>query len=176
MEEEQLLTLPEHSRLTKIRGVTGNPLTSPKELKHLAWLASQIPYGGSIVELGSYVGQSIITMALAARQSGNNIARVFAVDYWTSGKGKTRLVNTTDPDSRMLRARNRFVQGFNAQAAVTEDQIVVAAEVSNAASDSTQFQPLVTTAYGNLADVDTDTMEVVVADAGYGGSAKRFDP
>lgn len=29
----------------------------------------------------------------------------------TSDKGKTRQVNTTDPDSRMLRARNRFVQG-----------------------------------------------------------------
>ena len=85
----------------------------------------------------------------------------------TSGKGKARQVNTTDPESRMLRARNRFVQGYNAQAAVTEDHIVVAAEVCNAANDSTQFQPMVAATYRNLADVDTDPMEAVVADAGY---------
>jgi transposase len=85
----------------------------------------------------------------------------------TSDKGKTRQVNTTDPDSRMLRARNRFVQGYNAQAAVSEDHIVVAAEVCNAANDSTQFQPMVAATCGNLADVDADPVEVFVADAGY---------
>ncbi len=85
----------------------------------------------------------------------------------TGGKGRTRQVNTTDPDSRMLRARNRFVQGYNAQAAVSEDHIVVAAEVCNAANDSTQFQPTVTATYRNLADVEADPIEAVVADAGY---------
>ena len=35
--------------------------------------------------------------------------------------GKERLANSTDPDSRMLRARNRFLQGYNAQAAVSTD-------------------------------------------------------
>ncbi len=85
----------------------------------------------------------------------------------TSGKAKTRQINTTDPDSRMLRARNRFIQGYNAQAAVSEDHIVVAAEVCNAANDSTQFQPMVTATSRNLADVDADPVEVFVADAGY---------
>lgn len=42
-----------------------------------------------------------------------------------SPKGKERQANVSDPDSRMLRARNRFVQGYNAQAAVSEDQVVV---------------------------------------------------
>jgi transposase len=85
----------------------------------------------------------------------------------TSDKGKTRQVNTTDPDSRMLRARNRFVQGYNAQAAVSEDQVVVAAEVCNAAHDSTQFQAMVAATCHNLAEVDADPVEVFVADAGY---------
>ena len=40
-----------------------------------------------------------------------------------SRKGKDRQANVTDPDSRMLRARNRFVQGYNAQAAISEDQV-----------------------------------------------------
>ena len=39
-----------------------------------------------------------------------------------SQKGKDRQINTTDPDSRMLRARNRFLQGYNSQAAVSEDR------------------------------------------------------
>ncbi|MCJ7755898.1 MAG: hypothetical protein MUP13_15160 [Thermoanaerobaculales bacterium] len=85
----------------------------------------------------------------------------------SSDKGKTRQVNTTDPDSRMLRARNRFVQGYNAQAAVTEDHIVVAAEVCNAANDSTQFQAMVAASYRNLADVDAEAVDAIVADAGY---------
>ena len=85
----------------------------------------------------------------------------------SSDKGKTRQVNTTDPDSRMLRARNRFVQGYNAQAAVTEDHIVVAAEVCNAANDSTQFQAMVAASYRNLADVDAEPVDAIVADAGY---------
>ena len=33
--------------------------------------------------------------------------------------------NTTDPDSRFLRTRNGTVQGYNAQAVVTEQQIIV---------------------------------------------------
>jgi transposase len=42
----------------------------------------------------------------------------------------TRLrTNTSDPDSRILRVAGGFVQGFNAQAAATEDQVIVAAEV-----------------------------------------------
>ncbi len=85
----------------------------------------------------------------------------------TSTKGKTRLINTTDPDSRMLRARNRFVQGYNAQAAVSEDQVVVAAEVCNAANDSTQFQAMVAATERNLADAEDELAEVFVADAGY---------
>ncbi|MGZ8785627.1 MAG: hypothetical protein ACXW1Y_08710, partial [Acidimicrobiia bacterium] len=51
-----------------------------------------------------------------------------------SDKTKTRQVNTNDPDSRILQARTWFVQGYNAQAAVSEDQVVVAAEVCNAAN------------------------------------------
>jgi transposase len=69
-----------------------------------------------------------------------------------SRKAKERLANVTDPDSRMLRARNRFVQGFNAQAAVSEDQVVVAAELTNAANDTTMFVPVVEATEANLAE------------------------
>jgi transposase len=76
--------------------------------------------------------------------------------------------NVTDPDSRMLRSGQSFVQGYNAQAAVTGEQIVVAAEVTNAANDTTQFQPLLATASDNLTAAGcTGGVGAVVADAGY---------
>lgn len=84
-----------------------------------------------------------------------------------SKKGKDRHANTTDPDSRMLRARNRFVQGYNAQAAVSEDQIVVAADVTNATNDTTCFEPMVAAATTNLAAVGGQPVGAFVADAGY---------
>ncbi|MEX2374856.1 MAG: IS1182 family transposase [Dehalococcoidia bacterium] len=82
-------------------------------------------------------------------------------------RGKTRQANVTDPDSRMLRARNRFVQGYNAQAAVSEDHIVVAAELTNAANDSTQLIPMIDPVRQNLAEGETPEVGVFVADAGY---------
>jgi transposase len=82
-------------------------------------------------------------------------------------RGKTRQANTTDPDSRMLRARNRFLQGYNAQAAVSEDHIVVAAELTNAANDSTQLVPMIDATRENLTEVECSDVGVFVADAGY---------
>ena len=82
-------------------------------------------------------------------------------------KGRERLANPTDPDSRMLRARNRFLQGYNAQAAVAEDQVIVAAEVTNAANDSTMFAPMVTASEENLAVAGAAAVATFVADTGY---------
>jgi transposase len=85
-----------------------------------------------------------------------------------SRRAVDRHINTTDPDSRMLRARNRFVQGYNAQAAVSEDQIVVAAEVTNAANDTTMFAPMVAAAETNLEAGDrAGSVGAFAADAGY---------
>lgn len=84
-----------------------------------------------------------------------------------SRRGKDRMVNTTDPDSRMLRARNRFVQGYNAQAAVSEDQVIVAAEITNAANDTTMFAPMVAATSANLAAAGAAAVGVYAADAGY---------
>lgn len=81
---------------------------------------------------------------------------------------KRRHANVTDPDSRMLRAGQRFVQGYNAQAAVTGEQVIVAAEVTNAANDTTQFQPLLTSTRENLTRAGYHgEVGAVVADAGY---------
>jgi hypothetical protein len=60
-----------------------------------------------------------------------------------AGSARTRRINVTDPDSRTLKERRRFIWGYNARAVVTGDQIVVAAEVTTVARDSVVFETMV---------------------------------
>lgn len=77
-------------------------------------------------------------------------------------------VNVVDPDSRVMKTKRGYLQGFNAQAVATEDQIIIAAEVSNDGGDVHQFEPMVRAAAGTLDDAGiVDEIGVVVADAGY---------
>src|SRR5215217_1022028 len=48
-------------------------------------------------------------------------------------------VNLTDPDSRSIPIGFGFVQGYNAQAEVSEQQIVLAAEITNNSTDFSQL-------------------------------------
>jgi hypothetical protein len=45
------------------------------------------------------------------------------------------VINTTDLDSRMVKGRHGFLQGYNAQAAANEHQIVIAAEIEVTSPD-----------------------------------------
>jgi transposase len=77
-------------------------------------------------------------------------------------------INLTDPDSRNVKTPRGWVQGYNAQAVTTEDQIVVAAEVKIASGDFGHLEPMVAAARAELAGAGIDeTPEVVLADAGY---------
>ena len=38
--------------------------------------------------------------------------------------------NVTDPDSRVMKTRQGYMQGYNVQAVVSEDQIIVAVGVT----------------------------------------------
>jgi transposase len=96
-----------------------------------------------------------------------------------SKRTKKRLANTTDPDSRAMstagRGERSFVQGFNAQAAATIDQIVVAAEVTNETNDSRQLRPLVQAATAELVAAGHDSpVGTFVADAGYWSTANAL--
>ena len=52
--------------------------------------------------------------------------------------------NFTDPDSRILKTKDGFIQGYNAQAAVDAGrQIIVAHGLTNATSDQGQLEPMV---------------------------------
>ena len=51
-------------------------------------------------------------------------------------------MNLTDPESRIMKARQGYVQGYNAQLVVTKDQIIVAAEVVQDQNDVHQLLPM----------------------------------
>jgi transposase len=77
-------------------------------------------------------------------------------------------VNVTDPDSRNVKTPRGYMQGYNAQAAANEQQIVIAAEVTIASSDFGHLEPMVAATRAELEAAGvSDTLEVVVADAGY---------
>ena len=79
------------------------------------------------------------------------------------------VMNKTDPDSRMMRTQGQpTVQGYNAQAAVTRDQIIVAADVAVESPDFGHLEPAVRAALRELEDAGvTQRPEIVLADAGY---------
>ena len=56
------------------------------------------------------------------------------------------MVSVTDPDSRHIKANEAYVQGYNAQAVVDENQIVVAAEITNSTVDFSQLDPMISAA------------------------------
>ncbi|HEY1516378.1 MAG TPA: transposase [Solirubrobacteraceae bacterium] len=82
-------------------------------------------------------------------------------------------VNVTDPDSRPIPIGFGFgfgfVQGYNAQTAVNEEQIVLAAEITNLSTDFSQLSPMVAAVLRELdrAGIDQELLEAVAADAGY---------
>jgi transposase len=77
-------------------------------------------------------------------------------------------INVTDPDSRNVKTPRGWVQGYNAQAAVSETQIVIAAEVTIDSSDFGHLEAMVTATESELAAIGhPQTPQVVVADAGY---------
>lgn len=87
----------------------------------------------------------------------------------TARRAKPRRANTTDPHSRiMAQASKGVMQGYNAQAAATTCQVVVAAEVTVGTNDQPHFVPMATAAAKNLADAGLDAkIGTFVADAGY---------
>jgi transposase len=76
--------------------------------------------------------------------------------------------NLTDPDSTIMHDSAGYLQGYNAQAVVTQDQIIVAADITQDASDNHQLVPMVASAQQNLAAAGIkEPIGAVVADAGY---------
>ena len=89
-----------------------------------------------------------------------------------SGRRGGPRVNLTDPQSRIMKVRRGWVQGYNAQLAVSADQLIVACTADHNPVDVAAFVPMMrasVAATEHLAAVtgrDT-TIGTVLADAGY---------
>jgi transposase len=80
--------------------------------------------------------------------------------------------NVTDPPSRIMKTRKGYEQAYNAQAATTEEQIIVVAEVTQDENDQKQYHPMIKQAAANLEAVGVKKkIGAALADAGYWSKA-----
>jgi hypothetical protein len=96
----------------------------------------------------------------------------------TTGDSEQRFTaNLTDPDSRLLKTRNGWIQGYNCQTATSDDGFIVSARATQDANDVEQFVPTmndVTATAQTLADRtgrDDLTVGTMIGDAGYDSEA-----
>ena len=71
--------------------------------------------------------------------------------------------NFTDPESRIMKGPDGFVQAYNVQVAVDDLQLIVGQAVTQETNDKKQLMPMITT----IAQQSGDTPDQVLADAGY---------
>jgi hypothetical protein len=77
-------------------------------------------------------------------------------------------INVTDLDSRNVKTPRSYTQGYNVQAVVNKQQIVLAAEVTLSSPDFGHLEPMVSATRRELEQVGvSDTPEVALADSGY---------
>jgi transposase len=81
--------------------------------------------------------------------------------------------NLTDPQSRIMPTRKGWIQGYNAQLAVTADQIIIALSLGQNPTDTEAFIPMMRAAQDTAAALNTLTRSsdhvigMLLADAGY---------
>ena len=71
--------------------------------------------------------------------------------------------NFTDPESRIMKGPDGFVQAYNVQVAVDDLQLIVGHAVTQETNDKKQLRPMITT----IEQQSGETPTLVLADAGY---------
>jgi transposase len=81
--------------------------------------------------------------------------------------------NLTDPQSRIMKTRTGWIQGYNCQTALSEDQLILHADATQDANDARQFEPTLNAVTQAAADLtahtgrDDLTIGTMLGDAGY---------
>lgn len=70
--------------------------------------------------------------------------RLRQIPAWVPPEEPAGELNVTDPDSRNVKTARGYVQGYNAQAAVNQNQIVLAAEICVVSPDFGNLEPVLT--------------------------------
>jgi transposase len=112
--------------------------------------------------------QRVAELAAAARARGSQPRAHIKPRRQDEAPNPKATANLTDPDSRFLHTRGGTVQGYNAQAVVTESQVVVAAELTQQVNDLQQLQPMLQAVHQTLAAADIhERPGTLLADSGY---------
>jgi transposase len=112
--------------------------------------------------------QRVAELAAAAHAKGKQPKAGLKPRARDEAPNPKRVANVTDPDSRLVHTRKGSVQGYNAQAVVTAQQIVVAAELAQQANDLNQLRPMLQATAATLAAAGVqDRPGMVLADSGY---------
>jgi hypothetical protein len=110
----------------------------------------------------------VAELAAAARARGQQPKARITPRARDEAPNPKRVANTTDPDSRLVHTRKGSLQGYNAQAVTTMEQVIVAAELTQQANDLQQLEPMLsaTTLTPAAAGVQ-DRPGTLLADCGY---------
>ena len=104
----------------------------------------------------------------AAADRRQRAARRPAEEPRTNRNNTEPRANTTDPDVRVMRNQKGYVAGYNGQAVVTADQVIVGAMLSQHPVDRTLLHPLLDTCRQQLTQAGIrPKLRTVLADSGY---------
>jgi transposase len=79
-----------------------------------------------------------------------------------------RKANATDPASRIMKTRLGYVQGYNGQAVVSKDQIILGAEVTQDENDLHQLEPMLQETKDSIEEAGIEKkIGACMADTGY---------
>jgi transposase len=113
--------------------------------------------------------QRVAELAAAARAKGRQPRAHIRPRPRDGAPNPGAVANSTDPDGRFLHTRNGTVQGYNAQAVVTEHQVVVAAALTREANDLQQLAPMLAAVDQALASAEIpDRPGMLLADSATG--------
>jgi transposase len=112
--------------------------------------------------------QRVAALAAAARARGKPPKARVKPRRRDEAPNPKRVANVTDPDSRLVHTRKGSLQGYNAQAITTCEQVVVAAELTQQANDLNQLQPMLEATAATLAAAGIpERPGTLLADCGY---------
>src|SRR5215207_5517065 len=145
----------------------------PQELAGRAERLARLQHAKALLEAEAAARQQryqqrVERLAAAARARGQRPRAHIRPRRRDEAPNPKATVNITDPDSRFVHGNGRTVQGYNAQAAATCEQVVVAAELTQQANDLQQLIPMLAAIRTTLAAAGIgDRVQRLAADSGY---------
>jgi hypothetical protein len=105
---------------------------------------------------------------VAAGGAGNPRGRRPGDEPRANRAGTEPRANITDPDVRVMRNQKGYVAGYNGQAVVTAEQVIVGAMLSQHPAGRTLLHPLLETCRQQLTEAGIrPRLRTVLADSGY---------